>query len=117
MVPEKLVRRLGPAINSERSLLLYGPPGNGKTTIAEVIGGIFKMIIHVPYCLDVDGSIIKMYDTTLHRAVNDVSHPEQTLAKSASLRIDDIDRRWVACKRPVIITGGELIPRSADNDP
>ncbi len=108
VVPDKLVRRLGPAINSERSLLLYGPPGNGKTTIAEVIGGIFKMLIHVPYCLDVDGSIIKVYDTTLHRAVDDASHPEQTLAKSASLRIDDIDRRWVVCERPVIITGGEL---------
>jgi len=108
VVPDKLVRRIGPAINSERSLLLYGPPGNGKTTIAEVIGGIFKQIIHVPYCLDVDGTIIKLFDTTLHKAVDDVSHPEQTLAKSASLRIDTIDRRWVACKRPVILTGGEL---------
>ncbi|MEE9210215.1 MAG: hypothetical protein V3U23_07160 [Kiloniellales bacterium] len=108
VVPEKLVRRLGPAINSERSVLLYGPPGNGKTTIAEVIGGIFKQIIHIPYCLDVDGTIIKVFDTTLHKAVDDVSHPEKTLAGNASLRIDDIDRRWVACTRPVIITGGEL---------
>ena len=108
VVPEKLVRRLGPAINAERSLLLYGPPGNGKTTIAEVIGGIFKQIIHIPYCLDVDGTTIKVFDTTLHKAVDDVSHPEQTLFSSVSLRIDDIDRRWVACTRPVIITGGEL---------
>ncbi len=108
VVPEKLVRRLGPAINAERSLLLYGPPGNGKTTIAEVIGGIFKQIIHIPYCLDVDGTIIKVFDTTLHKAVDDVSHPEQTLSSSAGLRIDDIDRRWVACARPVVITGGEL---------
>jgi len=108
VVPEKLIRRLGPAINAERSLLLYGPPGNGKTTIAEVIGGIFKQIIHVPYCLDVEGTTIKVFDTTLHKAVEDVSHPEQTLFSSVSLRIDDIDRRWVACKRPVIITGGEL---------
>jgi predicted ATPase with chaperone activity len=108
VVPDRLVRRIGPAINSERSLLLYGPPGNGKTTIAEVIGGIFKQIIHIPYCLDVDGTIIKLFDTTLHKTVDDVSHPEMTLAKSASLRIDTIDRRWVACKRPVILTGGEL---------
>ena len=66
------------------------------------------MIIHVPYCLDVDGTIIKLFDTTLHKAVDDVTHPEQTLAKSAGLRIDTVDRRWVACKRPVIMTGGEL---------
>jgi energy-coupling factor transporter ATP-binding protein EcfA2 len=97
VVPEKLVRRL-----------VYGPPGNGKTTIAEVIGGIFKQIIHIPYCLDVDGTTIKVFDTTLHKTVDDVSHPEQTLFSSVSLRIDDIDRRWVACTRPVIITGGEL---------
>jgi len=114
VVPEKLIRRLGPAINSERSMLLYGPPGNGKTTIAEVIGGIFKQFIHVPYCLDVDGMIIKVYDATLHKAIDDVSHPENTLAKSAGLRIDTIDRRWVACKRPVIITGGELTLQMLD---
>ncbi len=108
VIPPKLLRRLGPAINSERSLLLYGPPGNGKTTIAEVIGAIFKQIIHVPYCLDVDGTIIKVFDTTLHKTVDDVSHPDRSLSVGVDLRIDDIDRRWVACKRPVIITGGEL---------
>ncbi len=108
VVPDTLVRRLGPAINSERSMLLYGPPGNGKTTIAEVIGGIFEQIIHIPHCIDVDGTIIKVFDTTLHKAVDDPSHPEAKMSADAALRIDDIDRRWVACQRPIIITGGEL---------
>ena len=111
VVPEKLVRRIGPAINSERSILLYGAPGNGKTTVAEVIGGIFKNIIHIPHCIDVDGTVIKMFDATLHTPVEDPANAEakpSALLRNNSLRIDDIDRRWVACERPVVITGGEL---------
>ncbi|MEE8188069.1 MAG: hypothetical protein V3T80_02565 [Kiloniellales bacterium] len=115
VVPEKLVRRLGPAINSERSILLYGAPGNGKTTVAEVIGGIFTGIIFIPHCIDVDGTIIKVFDATLHRPVDDPTNPEgqeqqkeSALLTASALRIDDVDRRWVACERPVVITGGEL---------
>ncbi len=111
VIPDTLVRRIGPAINSERSILLYGLPGNGKTTVAEVIGGIFKNIIHIPYCIDVDGSIIKIFDATLHKPVDDAAKLEakpSALSRNDGLRIDDLDRRWVACERPVVITGGEL---------
>jgi energy-coupling factor transporter ATP-binding protein EcfA2 len=106
VVPSTLVRRLGPAINSERSLLLYGAPGNGKTTLAEVIGGIFTQHIYVPHCVTVDGTIIKLFDPTLHLPLEEGWQSGE--GSVASLRLDDTDRRWVKCRRPVIITGGEL---------
>ena len=62
VVPDSLVRQLGPAVNSGRSILLYGAPGNGKTTVAEVIGATFEDVIYIPYCLEVDGQIVKYYE-------------------------------------------------------
>ncbi len=104
VIPDALVRQLGPAVNSGRSLLLYGPPGNGKTTVAEVIGGTFTDIIHIPYCLEVDGQIIKIYDPTIHIAYDGDNGEED----SSKLRTEDVDRRWIAVRRPTVITGGEL---------
>ena len=103
IVPETLVRRLGPAVNSGRAILLYGKPGNGKTCLAEVIGRCFGDTILVPYAIDVDGTIIKVYDPTVHEMVG-----AEDDADGLSLRADDTDRRWVPSRRPVIVVGGEL---------
>jgi hypothetical protein len=108
VVSDSLIRTLGPAINAGRSILLYGSPGNGKTTIAEVIGHLFKDIIHVPHCIDVDGQIIKFYDQSLHVSVEDEYEAESGGGSVESLRASDIDRRWVAVRRPLAIAGGEL---------
>jgi hypothetical protein len=118
VVPKRVVRRLGPAINSGRSLLLYGPPGNGKTSISEAIGRIFKHAIYIPHCIEVDGQIIKIFDPTVHQEMaapgngnhgNHGNHGSITRAASA-------DPRWVRCRRPVIITGGELTLKMLDLD-
>lgn len=109
IIDDSMIRALGPAINSGRSVLLYGSPGNGKTTVAEIVGSVFADIIHVPYCVDVDGQIIKIFDPTLHQAVEDLeSDLIGGVRSDVSIRAEDIDRRWVACKRPLVITGGEL---------
>ncbi len=98
------VKRLGPGINSGRAMLLYGPPGNGKTTIAEKIGRIFSDIIYIPYCVEVEGQIIKVFDPSVHEAI-----PRQKeSARAVTLRREEFDRRWVPCKRPIVVTGGEL---------
>lgn len=107
VVSDRLIRTLGPAINASRSILLYGSPGNGKTTIAEIVGNLFEDIIHVPYCIDVDGQIIKYYDQSLHVSVEEEYEAESGETPD-NLRTSDMDRRWVAVRRPLAIAGGEL---------
>src|SRR5690606_37500572 len=97
------VQRLGPGINSGRAILLYGPPGNGKTSIAERIGRIFNDIIYIPYCVEVEGQLIKVFDPILHEIV-----PKMQSERSGAIRREEIDRRWLPCQRPIVITGGEL---------
>jgi predicted ATPase with chaperone activity len=103
VMTERFLNRLGPAINSGTAILIYGPAGNGKTTIAEIVGKIFQNVIYVPYCVDLDGEIMKVYDPAVHRRVPDAG--EQGVA---SVRRNRMDLRWVACYRPMVITGGEL---------
>jgi predicted ATPase with chaperone activity len=99
VLPSDLVDLLGPAFNSGRSILLYGEPGNGKTSIAEAAGRAFTGTIYVPYCLTVGGQIINFFDPTVHTPVE---QPETPISRRA------IDPRWQLCRRPFVITGGEL---------
>ena len=103
VISDQFIENIGPAINSGRSILLYGPPGNGKTSIAERVAAIFANVIYVPYCIQVDGQIIKVFDPSIHVEVT----PEERKG-SVSIRRDTVDRRWVPCLRPIVITGGEL---------
>ncbi|MGH7024249.1 MAG: hypothetical protein ACREEB_11760 [Caulobacteraceae bacterium] len=105
VVSKELFTNLGPAINSGRSILLYGPPGNGKTTIAGKIGTLFKDIVYVPHCFEVDGQIIKVFDPLVHKPVENQTAP---VMRAFSAERENFDRRWEACRRPVITVGGEL---------
>ena len=105
VVPEQFVHQFGPAVNSGRSILLYGPPGNGKTSVAEKLGNIFSDVIYIPYCFEVEGQIIKVFDPSIHKPA---TGKHERAVKGNALRREDLDRRWVACRRPFIVTGGEL---------
>ncbi len=104
--PEDIRARLGPAANSGKSILLYGEPGNGKTSIAEALGTAFKDTIFVPYSIIVGNQIIKFFDETIHHPVESSVQGER---RDAAL-----DMRWVECERPVVITGGELTLQMLD---
>jgi hypothetical protein len=103
---DRLVERVGPAINSGRAMLLYGPPGNGKTSVAERIGSVYASTIYVPYCFETGGQIVKVFDPDIHRPVP--APPPDAAARGGSIRARGLDPRWVACRRPFVVTGGEL---------
>ncbi|MEM7226764.1 MAG: hypothetical protein AAF495_27580 [Pseudomonadota bacterium] len=108
VLPDGFLERIGPAINSGRAMLLYGPPGNGKTSIAFALAHCFRQCVYVPYCIEVDGQIIKVYDPMVHSEALAVDEIELEDPRRSKVLRDDTDRRWLRCRRPVAITGGEL---------
>jgi len=102
-LPCNLMDKMGPAVNSGASVLLYGPPGNGKSSIAEAVCAAFEGQAYFPHAVVVDKQIIKVFDMTVHNPVD-----QSDGAKSALRAGTEYDQRYVACRRPAVITGGEL---------
>jgi hypothetical protein len=103
VLPPGTVGRMGAAVNSGRAILFYGAPGNGKSSFAEAIGRSFTQTVFIPYAIHVDGQIIKIFDPTVHEPC-DAPEEEGESGGPGILQ----DPRWVRCRRPVILTGGEL---------
>ena len=107
VISEASFQRLGPALNSGSSIFMYGPPGNGKTSIARAFGNlVLSQNMYIPYALYLDGQVIKVYDAVSHSLApdNDANgNPTGTL-RSSTRR----DPRWVKIRRPFIVVGGEL---------
>jgi predicted ATPase with chaperone activity len=104
--------QLGPAINSGKSIFLFGAAGNGKTAIADAIGTLLPGVILIPYAVTVDGHIIKIFDALHHQTI-----PEKTSDDDASPGIrkgERYDRRWMLIRRPLIAVGGELTLENLD---
>lgn len=100
VISDELLGRLGPAVGSGHPIFIYGPSGNGKTSLAERIGELLPDTVYVPHALLVGGQITTIFDRVNHRPV----------PSSA----EEMDRRWVAVRRPVIKCGGELTLRMLD---
>ena len=98
VVSDQLLDQLGPALISQSSIFIYGPSGNGKTSIAERMLRVYQDGILIPYAIEVDGQIISLYDPVVHTPIDEEAADP------------DIDPRWILCRRPCIVVGGELIP-------
>jgi len=102
VISEHIFEQLGPAVNANKAVFLYGSPGNGKTVIGEGLGRAIGGDMYMPYALDVDGYIVTMYDPITHDALETDDAPRSIIAEAPR------DRRWVRIRRPVVIVGGEL---------
>jgi len=96
VLSDPMLDQIGPAILSSTTIFLYGPTGNGKTSIAERLVRIYKDYVYIPYAIEVEGQIVNIYDSVVHQALE--------------TQEDDVDPRWILCRRPCIAVGGELVP-------
>jgi len=102
VVTPRLLAQIGPAVSSGNSFLIYGQPGNGKTFLAEALMNVDDSCVYVPHALDCHGTIVQVFDPLYHQRVEDSE--EQSVFASGPQH----DRRWIKCRRPFIVTGGEL---------
>ena len=114
VLPEDVLDQIGPAINAGSSLFIYGEAGNGKTQIARGIRDVLDEDISIPYAVEVEGQIVRVFDPVTHEVSRDTQFPGSTTLTPHDRSTDPLDlgsqpdRRWVRCRRPVVIAGGEL---------
>jgi predicted ATPase with chaperone activity len=103
VVSPLILEQIGPAVNSGKSFIIYGQSGNGKTYLAEALFNVTSSPIFVPYAIECEGMIIKLFDPVYHQRIDKAPDSQSSLISDV-----DYDGRWVHCRRPFIVTGGEL---------
>jgi energy-coupling factor transporter ATP-binding protein EcfA2 len=103
---DSIVEQCGPALNAGRAMLLYGPTGNGKSSLAHALGSVFSDVIYMPYAIIVEGQIIRFHDPSVHLAVSLTELSDES--EMSFVRAEEYDARWVPCRRPFVAAGGEL---------
>jgi hypothetical protein len=104
VLPDELIGNLGPAVSAGRSILMYGPPGNGKSSISNGIRDALGDKVYVPRAIEYAGQVITVYDPIVHTAADDDFDDPTQLRRTSG----KFDTRYVCCERPTVITGGEL---------
>ena len=104
ILPSDLISNLGPAVTSGRSILMYGPPGNGKSSISNGIRAALGDKIYIPRAIEYSGQVITVYDPIVHSAAEASVDDPNALRRTGNR----YDNRYVYCDRPSVITGGEL---------
>jgi predicted ATPase with chaperone activity len=107
VLSDSIIEKVGPAVNSGTSIFMYGPPGNGKTSMARAIGNLVSRgSLYIPFAIYIEGQVVTLYDNVNHQLA-----PEENISQSGTgaLRLGvKRDSRWVQIRRPFIVTGGEL---------
>jgi hypothetical protein len=104
ILPPDLIDNLGPAVTSGRSILMYGPPGNGKSSISNGIRAALGDKIYIPRAIEYSGQVITVYDPIVHSSAEESVDDPTALRRSTNR----FDNRYVLCERPSVVTGGEL---------
>lgn len=103
VLPNSLLDHLGPAVSAGRSILMYGPPGNGKSSISNGIRDALGDNVYVPRAIEYAGQVITVYDPIVHTAIEQEADDPNSLRRRKRF-----DTRYVQCERPTVVTGGEL---------
>jgi predicted ATPase with chaperone activity len=101
VISQRVLDQLGPAVNAGHSMFVYGPPGNGKTVISQAIHNLLLGDILVPHALEVEGSVVRFFDPVNHEPLPEEANERLDLG-------DERDQRWIRCRRPRVMVGGEL---------
>jgi hypothetical protein len=105
VLTQQILSQIGPAVSAASSLLLYGKPGDGKTFLIEALQNLDTAPIYLPYSLECQGNVVQLYDPIYHHRIEEEEEQPSVLAVSEERTYD---RRYAKCKRPFIVSGGEL---------